>query len=72
MAQFRGLVRWVREYEYKMHSEEDYRLPNNIMDLTVFAITQELNELDSCGLHYSTENSVRHKSMSNLIGPAVD
>jgi hypothetical protein len=48
-----------------------YRLSKNIMDLAIFAITQERTELESCGFHHSTENSVRHKSMSNLIGRAT-
>ena len=38
----------------------------------IFAITQERKGLESCGFHYSTEDSVGHKIMSNLIGPAVD
>ena len=46
--------------------------PKKIMAVGIFEITQEWKELESCGFHHSTENSVGHKSMSNLIGPEVD
>ncbi len=39
---------------------------------TVFRITQERNELETFGFHHSRENTAGHKSMLNLIGPAVD
>ncbi len=42
------------------------------MDSGIFAITQERKELETCGFHHSRENSAGHKSMLNLIGPAVD
>jgi hypothetical protein len=42
------------------------------MAVGIFAITLERKELETCGFHHSRENSVGHKSMLNLISPAVD
>jgi hypothetical protein len=42
------------------------------MAVSIFSITREWKELETCGFHHSRENSAGHKSMLNLIGAAVD
>ncbi len=38
----------------------------------IFWITFDRYKIESCGFHHSRENSAGHKSMLNLIGPAVN
>ena len=38
----------------------------------ISGITQERNELETRGFHYSTLNIIGHIAMLNMIGPAAD
>jgi hypothetical protein len=38
----------------------------------IFAITQEREELESCGFHHSKGYTAGHNNMLNLIGSAAD
>ena len=49
-----------------------YRLLSEIVAVAISGITFARNMIETCGFHHSRGNSVGHKTMLNLIGPAVD